>query len=489
MTKQIMNPQWDILEKPYEDSSTKSWEYREIRSPDDASIDKVNTIKFYQNDVDNFWLPSKSYLEVRARLLKIDGSVYDEVDKVAFQHGAAIFSLARYFVNDKEIERVDGSHRVSHLNNLLDFSKNYAETSASDQLFFPDTGDGQTKVSYGNIVITTEFNPNRHVKSSGTNTGTQYNPLQMQGTQVGTVALTSTATSGTLPYEDLNTGFAVRRRISKGGSQMITWRIPLRRLFGFCKHVKKVMRGSRHRIQFDRNDIEDIIFRAGDNPGKMEIDRLTWWVPFLNPSLPVLADLEQTLALGGGPLEMPFEFCTLYGPFNKGDSTNLNHTITSLGEKPTKIVVGFMLDSKTSKQKENSYIYHDIKAVRYQAKIGGKFIPEQATELEWSDGTKGTADNYLQAFHNLVRVSDKTEYDDGGHIDIFNWKRLYQFYAIDLRENLHDVVFGQGQLQDLELQFTFNNKPGELIKMFVFVYTERNLLLDIVNKSMLLSVK
>jgi hypothetical protein len=488
MPTEITNEYWEISKKVFEDNSTKSYEYREILSPDDTSIRagtlKTN-LKFYQNDLDSFFLPSKSYMLIHARPIKADGTDFADTDLVAFQFGGSIFSQARYMVADKEIERIDGCARTYHLNNLLDYSKNYEESVATEELFFVDKGNGGTAVA-GFTVATT---------SSQVLTVGAPAAHAVAGTAPGVVTYAS-AVSGEGSngiFSTNNSGFFARQKFTNA-SQMVAIKIPLSRIFGFCKHSSMVHRGARHRIQFDiNNDAEIFQLDDGIKAGgvKLDIAKMTLWMPFLEPNLPVLSKLETTLAMGGIS-EIGFEYSTMYGPFDMGKNPVIRKTITSLSEQPTKVIVAFKQTEFYNKPEFNSYKYDHMELTSLNLKIGNRFIPSQKFEGQWTGAVTEATDltTFLREFN---RVSNKDSRVDGGNlVNMVNFPTLFPFYCIDLRSSLYEIVFGAGNSIDLEIQANVTAPGGDATKtfqMFIWVYSNRLLNLDVAQKQMILSLK
>jgi hypothetical protein len=89
---------------------------------------------------------------------------------------------------------------------------------------------------------------------------------------------------------NFNGGFLERWKLTKSSKQISLF-LPLNRLFGFCKDINRVYRGLPHEIELERNLDYNVIHKSGADSFKFEISHLTWFVPFVTPSLTAMAKL------------------------------------------------------------------------------------------------------------------------------------------------------------------------------------------------------
>jgi hypothetical protein len=84
MTTQVISPKWKIFDPVVEDTSTKSFEYKRIYSPDTGNLNNVSVIKFEVRDHDAYLLPNKGYLLVKANIVDTNSSAaFDATYNVA----------------------------------------------------------------------------------------------------------------------------------------------------------------------------------------------------------------------------------------------------------------------------------------------------------------------------------------------------------------------------------------------------------------------
>jgi len=89
-----------------------------------------------------------------------------------------------------------------------------------------------------------------------------------------------------------NTGFnagqsyLIASLIAKG---TFLFRVPLKRIFGFCEDYDKILYGLKHTLTLVRKSGDDVIFRANAaDAGKVAIDKIAWFMPHVLP-----ADVEK----------------------------------------------------------------------------------------------------------------------------------------------------------------------------------------------------
>jgi hypothetical protein len=466
MTTDIVSDKWRIFEPVIEDNSTTKFEYKKIYSPNHGSIDSVDTVKFEIKDNDSFIFPHKGYLNITGKVTdKNTGVAYAEADyPVALQNGGGIFSEARIFVNDKEIERIDLLHRKMHLTSILDYSDDTIRSLTTDQMVFMDSGDGgldARPIIIGGATLDTG------------SAGALKNSLNLKDAIINNPAYTS--------------GFAIRNELTKTGT--FHYRMPLARVFGFCSDYRKVLRGAQFRIEFRRNPAKEVVLVTGtdiatDHEPVFTLSECTMMMPYLQPSLEVLSTLEEALA-NNSSSTIGFNYWNTYGP-NLFKTTQLNHTITSLVERPSKVIFALKLESTYLKADENSLTYGDdlqVSSIQLRAGSSSVFYPEQPIEINWANN------DYVRLYEEFLRCCDKQGFDGGPTVSYQSFKSLYRFYCFDLRDSMKNVVFGQGQTVDLTVQMKVDNGGAANFYLFTWIQSERDLSLDIVNRQTLISVR
>jgi len=187
---------------------------------------------------DLFTHPAESYLQFEGRLTKADGTAYANTDAVALINNGLmnLFSQITYSLSNQEVESVYHPGQATTMLGMLKYPDDFAKAQGHNQLWTKDTA--------ATAVIAN------------------------------------------------NTGFAVRQAYliqkptAKGTFSFI---IPLKHIFGFCDDYDKIVYGFKHTLTHVRKTDDDAIFRlAAASAGKVNIDRISWFMPHIIP-----ADMER----------------------------------------------------------------------------------------------------------------------------------------------------------------------------------------------------
>ena len=66
----------------------------------------------------------------------------------------------------------------------------------------------------------------------------------------------------------------------------VSFRVPLKHIFGFCDDYEKVVYGFKHQLALVRKGDNDAIFRAAAaDAGKVVLTKLSWYMPHVTPNL------------------------------------------------------------------------------------------------------------------------------------------------------------------------------------------------------------
>ncbi len=125
---------YNIFDPPLVDESTQEYEYFEHKEKNVV----VKDLTKYEIATRNFesWIhPHNSFLHVKGRILKSDGSNITDTDLVTItNNGFNLFDRAKYFVEDKEIEDMENVGLATSVMNLVEFSDDFARSVANNVL-------------------------------------------------------------------------------------------------------------------------------------------------------------------------------------------------------------------------------------------------------------------------------------------------------------------------------------------------------------------
>ena len=203
--------------------------------------------------LDNFTHPSNSYLLIKGRLTKHDGTTYTDADLVSLTNNAMmdLFKSIQYRISGQVIKTILYPGQATTMLGLVKYPDDSSKSQGLNQLWYKDT--------------------------------TTHAAVQ-------------------------NTGWDIRRKyiiINSDPKGSFSFRIPLKHIFGFCVDYDKVVYGMAQTLILTRNDDKDAIFRAYDaDDGKVTLNNVSWFTPFVKPALKEENELykiierKESLAVG-----------------------------------------------------------------------------------------------------------------------------------------------------------------------------------------------
>src|SRR5688572_26446849 len=108
------------------DNSTIKYEEDEYRtSITDVSNENNIIVESRSISAENFMLPSRSYLLIRFKLVKADGTNYANGDNMALINGWSLFSRVELLLNGASVDIVDFPGHVDTIVGLLEDPKDF----------------------------------------------------------------------------------------------------------------------------------------------------------------------------------------------------------------------------------------------------------------------------------------------------------------------------------------------------------------------------
>ena len=241
-----------IKETNLVDNSITEFEYVEYLPRDSNNMNKDGQHIIETKDEDVFLLPHKAYLEIRGKLQTNANANYNNNDVISLvNNGWSLFQTAQYQLNNQTIENINlYLPQASTILNLVSFSDDYSRSTASNMLWFKDTGTDSPSLKQNFGGVADDANANAVRDGIRAIVEIYNNNLQA------------------------NIGFTARQNITTGNKQ-ITLMLPLSQIFGFCRDIDKVFRGVKHSIVVDRETSNNYILRAnGVAAGKFNISHI-----------------------------------------------------------------------------------------------------------------------------------------------------------------------------------------------------------------------
>jgi len=349
---EITNKQYVIDAPPTKDVSTAEEDFMETLS-DQSPPGYSSQIRVELKDTSTFTNLSKGYIQVNLTILNGDNTALGANANVALANNASsLFSRSVVRLNNVVVESNELAHHSNHLKSLLNFSSDYANSVGSNFGVSPDTASHNSDANCLKPV----------------NADQTYN-------------------------ETHNKGFYDRRKLAVAGVQ--SYFIPLAHLIGVA-NVNKVMINQVFALELTRTSDVEVLYGADSANCKIQINKLSLWLPRIKPSPLTEATIYSAISAG---LTTPYMFHT----WNCYDSNNFQsgsaHTqrVVSQSERPVWVLTYATLD--VIAQTASPYHTPASSLTRVQARLNGKLLPQiEYTELNLNSGRS-------RAYNDLVKYS------------------------------------------------------------------------------------
>ena len=373
-----MNNILDFTEQPMMDETIQQYEYFQYEPITGAKLNQTGDIRINIESQDVFTHPSMSYLVMEGRLTKADDTSYANDDLVAITNNGMmhLFSSIKYQLANQDIEYLLYPGQATTMMGLLKYPDDFSKSQGLNQLWAKDTS---TMADNDNI---------------GFNTRRQY-------------LIEQPDTKGTFSFK-----------------------IPLKHIFGFCEDYDKIVYGMRHTLSMIRKKDDDAIFRAaGVAAGKIDITRLTWYVPHVLPSdaskFMIIKNIESKVKI---PINFRMRQCD---EINVQQATTFNWrlSIRTSPEKPRFIVVGFQTD-KNGSQTTNPSTFDNLDVKNMYIMLNSERYPTIDYQLAFPDQQFSRAYGDAACFRSKFYSVD--ELASNPNISPSDYKSLYPLFVFDV---------------------------------------------------------
>ena len=427
-TAKVEAPHWNIFSAPVEDDSTTELEYTEYREAN-INVQTLDKYEFYTRDLDQWLLPHKSYILIKGKLVKEDGTSFSESDDIALvNNGFSVFRRANYFVNDQLLESVDFVPVGTAVLGLTEFSDDYTRSVATQMFWYRDTGSGS--------AIRQKYTATMNADTVSVSDNPEY-----------------------------NLGFAIRQTLCSGG-KTIAMVLPLSHLFGFCKDIRKSFRGLKHTVKFDKNYNASMIHASADIKAKFQVNFMSWWVPILKPNLVTLARLEGELA-SGASAKLFWEGVSVY----RSDARNDQHPrwrVASSVNKPSHLFVVMQQIDREANSAFNSGTFDHLNLERAQLRINSVQFPKEEFEADFTN-----ENDYQRLYHSFLEAGMKMlNADTGSQVNYTDFKTLYPILHFDASHH-EDSLYATSTTADIEVRLQLRTAPASTYYIYCIILSER----------------
>ena len=414
MSSEILN-----FTEPTVDESIEKYEFHEYHPVTGTKLNSAGNIDINIETQDLFTHPAESYLQFEGRLTKADGNPYANADAVALTNNGLmhLFSRIAYSLSNQEIESVYHPGQATTMLGMVRYPDQFAKTQGLNQLWTKDT--------------------------------------------------TATAVLAD------NTGFAVRQAYliqkptTKGTFSFI---VPLKHIFGFCEDYDKTVYGFRHTLTLVRKTDDDAIFRANAvGAGKVNIDRISWFMPHIIPADMEKMQLYKTIE---AKTSLPVSFRA-----RQCDTTSVTETTTfswrlgakTLSEKPRYILVGFQTN-RDGNQEANPSIFDHCDLKNMYIMMNQERYPAVDYNLSFPN------QQFSRAYYNAATFSEKFYGMDQlvtqSNITPADFKNLFPMMVFDVSKQSERLKSG---VVDIQIKATFNAAVPARTSAFAVVVSDKML--------------
>ena len=404
----------NLLETVQEDTSITSQQSFPFNPINGTQYNNAGIVQINIENQAEYFLPSQSWLQIEGRLLRADDQAYAAAANVALVNNAPMycFSNIKYHLGGNEIESVNEPGQATTMMGLLKYERS----------------------------------------SPG---------LQ----SCWTIDTTSTAV-------DNNIGWKKRKdyMLSSAPTGHFSFAISLAHIFGFTEDYDKAVFGLRHSLQLNRKaSSNDGIFRAdGVAAGKIDITRVTWWMPRILPSdiegyrLAKMLEKEITLQVGFRGRE-----CNIVGLPVGSTSHTWNLGVKS--ERPRFIIVGLQT-AKGDNQEHNPALFDHCRVLRMKVLLNSVEYPaiDYQTDFLKNEyaGYYKAMNDFKHSFYGVEKmISDCS-------IDGDDFKNLFPLFVFDVSRQMDKL---KASVVDVSIRMEFGLAVPQDTNAFALTISDRKL--------------
>ena len=389
------------------DDSIYDYEYKEYNPIAGAPLNRGSIVITIESQ-DIYTHPAESYLIVEGRLIKnVDGGAYDADTGVSLINNGImyLFSDVRYHLASHEIEVLQNPGHATTILGMLKFPDDFSKSQGLNQCWIKDTGNGDTVVD-GN-------NPNDGFK--------------------------------------LRRNYIINMPASRGH---FCFKIPLKHFLGFCEDYKKILYGMQQRLTLTRTGDDNAIFKAnGVDVGKVDIQRIRWFMPHVIPSDAYRLQLDKIIEKKE---KTPVGYRML-----QCDNTSITGTeftwrlgVKSSPDIPRFIIVGFQI-GRNNNQEQNPARFDNCNIGNIYVTLNAKRYPDTDYDINFNENRfcriYGDSSTFRKKFYNM------DELVSNHNINPVDYKNLYPIFVFDVTKQSEKL---KTAVSDIHVKMRFNTNPA-----------------------------
>lgn len=427
---------YDIFEKEVEDISTDSLQYIDYYDINLNDVNSVTDLLLEVKDNENWFIPSKAYLECRFSITHQDGTAIIHNENVSLQNnGVGLFNRWELLYDDDVVEFVDDAGIQNTVQSLVYFSKDYSDSIASNQFWYPDTAN---------------------------NSNFDYTIPIAAGADVPLFENSETINLGHRKRVQLST-------FQAAATKQIVMHIPLRNVFGLLKSYSGVTRGMKFGIRLTRNDDSRILLCVGNNC-TVVLNWVSLWMPRVKPHVTILATLIQKLSQDKIHF-IPYVDTQIFRSNLINETANNKiFSIKTKRKRPIKVFIVFQNQNRVEgNQTFVKRIFDNVQLRNLRVVLNSNTqYPERPYICEFSN----TRYDYARVYNALMRCGLKDhDIHEGSVVTYDNFPSLYPIFCVDLTEQYEYSVQPNSSIIDVY----WSNDVVTNYYMYALVEAEREL--------------
>lgn len=426
------------------DNSIERKEYKTFIPQSKADFNGAgSTIEIDIPATDAYYVPSKSYIKIKGRLVRNDNDqAYTANDQITLINNAImyLFSNIEYSLGGKKMETINFPGHTTSMLGYLSYPDDFNSSAGQKQCWRKDTNINATSAKYQATPA---------VDAGGAIAAGRFTPRE---------------------NPDYNEGFANRKSLimTGDGPGRFAFNIPFSHIFGFAEY-EKVLYSLQHILKFTRAADTLSIHRAnGVTDGKIILHDIQWVIPKVTPSSVMRMELMEVVK---NKSVIPINFCG-----RNDQSTTVTRDVRdfqwminqSAGiEKPRWIIVGFQTN-KIRSQEQNPAVFDHVNLTSAFVELNGDRYPS-------NDKIINFAENDYVDFYEMTDEFKREYYQinnliGGTQIDLVNFKKLFPILVFDVR---HQSEVVKSNVMSIKLNFKFSENIPEHTHIYGIIISDR----------------
>ena len=393
------------------DDSIYDYEYKEYNPIAGTNLNRGSIVITIESQ-DIYTHPSESFLIIEGQLtIAANNNAYGNGDVVTLINNAMmyLFSDIRYHLASYEIEVLQNPGHATTMLGLLKYPDDFAKSQGLNQLWVKDE-------NMGDAVI--------------------------DDTQ-----------------QDYNNGYFIRHKYIIGDplpNGTFSFKIPLKHFLGFCEDYKKVLYGMQQRLTLTRTNDDNAIFRNNAAAaGKINIERIRWFMPHVIPSdayrlqLDKVIEKKEKIPVGYRMLQCD----SIQVPNNQKPFT-WRLGVKSSPDIPRFIIVGFQ-SGKNNNQETNPATFNNLFVRNIYVTLNAKRYPDTDYDNDFTKNQYSRIYGDTALFRKKFFNMDELVSNCG--INPTEFKNLYPLYVFDVTKQSEKL---KTSVSDIHIKASFDNNPA-----------------------------